>query len=133
MARLYERLAVDFEHEDVRGKLSQLVHGGFSQVNVLETRAGVRRGGHYHRVSTEAFFVVCGSVEVALKNESGEQTEIFCKGDFFMLRPFTVHGMYFPEDCVMVVLYDVPVEAADGGRDIFPEEEWLLDKKERGD
>lgn len=121
MVQLYERLHVDFEHEDARGKLSQLVHGGFSQVNVLETKAGVRRGGHYHKVSTEVFFVVCGSVEVVLKNESGEQAEIFGKGDFFMLSPFTVHSMYFPEDCVMVVLYDTPVEASDGARDIYPE------------
>ena len=37
MAQLYKRLSVDFEHEDDRGKLAQLVHKGFSQVNVLET------------------------------------------------------------------------------------------------
>ncbi|MDE7327736.1 MAG: cupin domain-containing protein [Lachnospiraceae bacterium] len=117
MAQLYKRLVVDFEHKDARGKLSQLVHGGFNQVNVLETRAGVTRGGHYHKISREAFFVVSGSVKVDLKNEFGNQTEIFHKGDFFMVSPFTVHCMYFPEDCVMVVLYDIPV--GDGGEDIF--------------
>ena len=119
MAQLYKRLSVDFEHEDDRGKLAQLVHKGFSQVNVLETRAGVSRGGHYHNVSREAFFVISGSVKVHLKNESGEQVEIFHKGDFFMVFPFTVHSMYFPEDCVMIALYDIPVKGGDGGSDIF--------------
>ena len=34
---LYEKLIADFEHTDDRGKLVQLVHDGYRQVNVLKT------------------------------------------------------------------------------------------------
>ncbi len=121
MERLYEKLDVDFKYEDGRGSLSQLVHGGFSQINVLETKAGVSRGGHYHKICREAFFIVAGSVKVMLKKNGIKQMEIFHKGDFFLIAPFIVHSMYFPEDCIMVALYDVPVETADTVRDIYPD------------
>ena len=63
---LYERVRPDFEFSDTRGALVQLVHEGYEQVNVLTTRAGVTRGGHYHKETAEAFFVVDGRVTVGL-------------------------------------------------------------------
>ena len=35
---LFENLNTDFEHTDNRGRLIQLIHDGFRQVNVLETK-----------------------------------------------------------------------------------------------
>ena len=67
MAELYGTLIPDFRFEDARGSLTQLVHQGWRQVNVLDTRAGVVRGGHYHEIVREAFFVVSGSVCVTLE------------------------------------------------------------------
>lgn len=116
---LYHKLSADFVHSDERGCLTQLIHEGFSQFNVLETRRGVRRGGHYHKVSKEAFFVVFGSVQVSLKQGDKEEEALFQKGDFFLISPGVIHSMYFPEDCILAAMYDVPVEREDGTKDIY--------------
>ena len=120
---LYDRKQVDFSFADARGTLTQLVHGGYQQVNVLFTKQGVLRGGHYHKVCGEAFFVISGSVEVTLKKPGEAETEtvLFRQNDFFAIRPGVVHSMSFPEDCLMVQMYDVPVESDDGTKDIIPE------------
>ena len=114
-------LHTDFEFADERGTLTQLVHEGFRQINVLTTKRGVTRGGHFHRVCREAFYVISGSVEVTLKNAERTATAVFHKGDFFAVEPYISHSMFFPEDCVMVQMYDRPVEQPDGGKDIYGE------------
>ena len=118
---LYERLTVDFEHADDRGKLVQLIHDGYKQVNVLRTNKGVIRGGHYHKICREAFFIISGSVEVSFKNRDQLECVTFQADDFFRIDPYVVHSMFFPEDCVMVQMYDVPVEQQDGTKDIYVE------------
>ena len=121
MLELIKRKEVDFSFEDNRGKLCQLVHEGFDQVNVLITNRGVTRGGHYHKVCTEAFYVISGSVEVTAAAHGSEKKYVFCEGDFFEIHPFIVHSMFFPENCVMVQMYDKCVELPDGTKDIYSE------------
>ena len=118
---LYVRLTVDFEHADDRGKLVQLLHDGYKQVNVLRTNKGVTRGGHYHKICREAFFIISGSVEVSFKNRDQLECVTFQAADFFRIDLYVVHSMFFPEDCVMVQMYDVPVEQQDGTKDIYVE------------
>lgn len=121
---LYTTRDVDFQHKDIRGSLVQLVHGGFDQINVLESKKGATRGAHYHKRAVEAFYVVNGSVDVKLWNEDTEEMVIFRQGDFFEIHPYILHNMYFPEDCLMIQMYNVPVENEDGSKDIFMEEEF---------
>ena len=121
---MYELKKADFSFSDSRGSLTQLVHDGYRQVNVLSTNSGVLRGGHYHKVCSEAFYVISGSVETTLRTIGFQNSEkvTFRTGDFFEIRPGTVHSMFFPEDCLMVQMYDIPVEFSDGSKDIIPEE-----------
>ena len=116
---LYEVLKPDFEFRDQRGQLKQLVHDGWKQVNVLVTNAGVVRGVHYHKVSREAFYVISGSVDVRFRNGDEYAERHFCSGEFFSVLPNAVHELSFPEDCVMVQMYDIPVEKEDGSKDIY--------------
>ena len=118
---LVQVLPIDFSYSDERGRLTQLVHGGFRQINVLTTRRGVTRGGHFHKVSREAFYVVSGSVEIALKTAERSESAVFRTGDFFAVGPYVSHSMFFPEDCVMVQMYDRPVEQPNGEKDIYSE------------
>lgn len=123
---LIKKIDADFHFEDDRGSLTQLVHEGYEQVNVLLTKKGVSRGGHYHKEAVECFYVVSGSVEVrAYRLQNAEpETYVFREGDFFEIAPFVAHSMFFPEDCVMVALYDRCVERPDGMKDIYqPEQE----------
>lgn len=118
---LIEILTPDFKFADDRGCLTQLVHKGFDQINVLTTNQGVTRGGHYHKRSTEAFYVISGSVDVIITSNSEEKKYAFREGDFFLVRPFVFHSMFFPEICTMVQMYDECVELEDGLKDIFTE------------
>lgn len=121
---LYKIRSVDFQHFDIRGSLVQLIHKGFSQVNVLESKAGATRGAHFHKRAIEAFYLVNGSVVVTLWDREVKEIVTFNKGDFFEIHPGIVHNMYFHEDCLMVQMYDIPVENIDGTKDIYTEEEF---------
>lgn len=116
---LYKKLKCDFEFGDYRGKLTQLVHSGYSQINILETHKGVTRGSHYHKEAEECFYVISGKVRVTLTYKGQTQTLFFESGDFFKIYTFVVHSMYFPEDCIMIAMYDIPVEKPDGSKDIY--------------
>ena len=120
----YVMRKVDFQHADVRGCLTQLVHEGWAQINVLESKKGATRGAHFHKTSHEAFYVISGSVDVKFIANDGEENVTFKKGDFFEIYPDVLHNMYFPEDCLMVQMYDKPVENPNGTKDIFTEDEF---------
>ena len=120
---LYNIRTPDFRFADSRGSLVQLVHEGYAQINVLESKAGSTRGAHFHKRATEAFYVVNGNVEVTFIKETTEKVT-FRPGDFFEVLPLVLHNMYFPEDCLMVQMYDIPVENEDGTKDIFTEAEF---------
>lgn len=112
----------DFEFEDDRGKLTQLVREGFSQVNVVRSKAGTVRGGHCHRLNKEAFYILEGRVEVALRRDGEEQTHTFCAGDMFVIDEGVYHDFRFTVDTLLVGLYSRGVETGDGAMDIIPEE-----------
>lgn len=118
---LYKKLTPDFYFSDDRGALAQLVHSGYRQINILESKKGVTRGAHYHKCSSEAFYVVEGSLQVILKK--GDETEriAFQKNDFFLIEPGVSHSFFFDRDCLLVALYDIPIEQNDGTKDIYSE------------
>ena len=120
---LYTLRKIDFQHKDERGSLTQLVHDGFRQINVLETKKGSTRGAHFHKVSREAFYVINGSVEVLFQNKETTEKVVFHPGDFFEIQPYVLHNMVFPEDCLMVQMYSIPVEN-NGIKDIYMEDEF---------
>ena len=124
MMEMYKLRDVDFQHKDDRGSLTQLIHDGYRQINVLESVKGSVRGAHFHKRSTEAFYLISGSVEVEFKCKAEMKKVTFHQGDFFEINPFVLHNMYFPEDCLMVQMYDIPVENSDGTKDIFTEDEF---------
>lgn len=115
---MYQPLTPDFEFKDERGILVQLIHSGYVQVNVITTNKGVIRGNHYHQYCREAFYIISGRVEVTLTAGGERQVVQFKSGDFFEILPMVLHEMFYPEDCVMIALYDLPVEREDGYKDI---------------
>lgn len=124
---MYQSLIPDFKFSDNRGTLVQLVHGGYTQVNIITTKQGVLRGNHYHKLSHEAFYIISGSVKVTLTSNGIRQETLFQSGDFFKIPPMVLHEMFYPEDCVMVALYDRPIENEHGEKDIcLPEEDDAL-------
>ena len=100
---MLKRLSCDFSFHDERGSLTQLVHGGYGQVNVITSKKGALRGGHYHKLNEEAFYIVSGSLELTVNGA----TYSFRQGDFF--------------DTVLVSRYSRGVVLEDGSKDIYTE------------
>ena len=116
---MIEILRPDFEFEDDRGKLVQLVNKGFKQVNVIETKAGVTRGNHYHKINKEAFYIIDGNIELTLKKNSDKHIYKFNKGDMFLINEYVNHEFYFLSDTVLVSMYNNGVELDNGEKDIY--------------
>lgn len=118
---LIEYLNPDFKHEDGRGKLVQLVHNGYSQVNVIHSTAGSFRGNHYHSKNNEAFYVINGCFKLLLQKlgHSNIEEYIINAGDFFVIHKEIVHSFEFISDTTLVSMYDLGVINQDGSKDIL--------------
>ena len=114
-------LEPDFKFENETGLLVQLVHEGWQQVNVLVSAKGSTRGGHFHKVSREAFYIVSGKCKLILETTEEKEENDLKPGDMFLVSPFQKHTFVFEEDTVMVSMYDMCVEKEDGSKDIYKE------------
>lgn len=114
-----EILKPDFEFKDDRGSLTQLVSCGFSQINVIRALSGCKRGGHYHRVNDEAFYVIDGSLTLVARFDNKEKRYEFKKGDMFLIKRCVAHDLIFTSETLMVSMYDKGVEIGDGEMDIY--------------
>lgn len=119
---LIQILKPDFKHIDERGILTQLVREGYTQVNVVESRAGTFRGGHYHKKNNEAFYVVSGQFTFTAQKKGESETHVFSSGDMFLVPPYVLHGFDYITDTLLISLYDVGVENHDGTKDIYTAE-----------
>lgn len=114
-------LKPDFEYGDDRGLLVQLVHEGYRQVNMCFSKGGTERGGHYHALNRETFYIVSGSLEINLSADGKTERYSFSKGDMFAVEKNILHSLSFKEDTTMIVMYDNGVELPDGTKDIISE------------
>ncbi len=120
---LIERLTPDFIHNDDRGTLTQLIRRGYSQVNVITSKGGVIRGGHYHELNTEAFYIVSGRCLVTARKDGDKETAEFKAGDFFRVGPYVTHDFEYLEDSVLVTMYSLGVELGGDRKDSYVPEE----------
>ncbi len=116
---LIERINPDFIHIDERGTLTQLVRRGYSQINVVESKSGEFRGGHYHKYNTEAYYIVRGKCRVTAYRKEEKESMEFTEGDFFRIGPYITHDFDYLEDSVLVTMYSLGVEMSDGEMDSF--------------
>lgn len=105
----------DFIFDDERGSIIQLIREGYSQINVITSKKGVSRGGHYHTENEEAFYVITGKLEVTVNGT----THSFSNGDFFGIDRGDVHSFLFLEDTTLVSMYSKGVEISEGIKDIY--------------
>lgn len=117
---LIEILTPDFTFTDDRGTLTQLVSGGYSQINAVFTKAGKQRGRlHYHKENKEAFFIISGRVRVTAQKDGETQENVFSSGDMFMINEYVRHDFQYLEDTYLVGMYSGCVQKADGTKDIY--------------
>ena len=111
----------NFEHKDERGGLVQLVREGYRQVNYVFSKGGSIRGGHYHKINTEAFYIIRGDLELKLSFDGEEETHHFSSKDMFVIPPNVKHTFHYIEDTELISMYDQGVELTDGEKDIYSE------------
>lgn len=117
---MVEVLEPNFKFSDERGSLTQLVREGYRQVNIITSKAGIIRGGHYHKLNREAFYIIKGSLDLIVSRDDINKKYHFSKGEMFAISPLTAHAFDFPEDTIMISMYDKGVEMENGEKDIYP-------------
>lgn len=118
---MLEILKPDFDFSDNRGILRQLLHGEIAQVNYVESNPSSVRGGHYHKLNKETFYIIDGRVDVTVRKDGKEESYTFTKGDMFSISKNVVHCFDYKEFTTLIVVYDKGVELPDGTKDIYPE------------
>ena len=90
-----------FIHKDERGKFEGLINfGNWKEFNLVETKANVIRGNHYHKKIKEVFIILEGLVKVTaqniVKNKLTGDTEekVLKSGDVILIEPFINHIFY---------------------------------------
>lgn len=118
---MIEILKPDFSFEDNRGKLIQLIHSDCNQINYVESSAGVVRGGHYHKLNKEIFYVIEGEFDVTVTRGDKSETRTFSDGDFFAIDKGIFHSFYYKKSTKLIVAYDIGIELENGEKDIYSE------------
>lgn len=111
--KLIEMLEPDFSFEDERGSLVQLVREGYRQLNVICSKKGSFRGGHYHKLTKEAFYVIEGSFLLEAEKDGVKEAKTFSAGDMFLINEYIVHSFDYLEDTILVSMYNNGVEYGD--------------------
>lgn len=118
---MIEILKPDFEFADERGKLTQLVHEGYKQINVVHSKAGTLRGGHCHKLNKEAFYIIEGSLELTVRKDGVEEKYTFGAEDMFAIKALVYHDFRYLSDTILVGMYDNGIELENGEKDIVAE------------
>lgn len=116
---LYAFATPDFQYKDERGSLIQLVREGYCQINFVTSAAGSFRGGHYHKLNRELFYLIRGDIEVTLESQTESECVHFAAGAMFFIPPYVRHSFRYLSDTEMIALYDNGVEQAEGKMDIY--------------
>lgn len=119
MENLIEIMKPNFVYADERGKLTQLVREGYSQVNVVFSQKGAFRGGHYHKDNTEIFFVISGKFAFTARKGTEQEKRVFRTGDMFKVFPNVSHDFDYLEDTMLVSMYNKGVELPNHQMDIW--------------
>ena len=116
---LIEIISPNFVLEDERGCLTQLVREGYKQVNFITSKKGVKRGGHYHKLNEELFYIISGKLTLSVQKGKVKEIYRFKKGDMFKIGPKVIHSFEFEANTFLISLYSRGVELKDGKKDIF--------------
>jgi dTDP-4-dehydrorhamnose 3,5-epimerase-like enzyme len=81
-------------HRDDRGVFHGITNKyTWGEINFIETKGGVERGGHYHKSTKELFYILDGEIEVTVRHlVTGEEQQFVAKKNMvFILDPYELH------------------------------------------
>lgn len=105
--------------EDDRGRILGIIQGKqWKEINYIESKKGAQRGGHYHKVTTEGFFIIEGKIEVSLQRIGDNQKKDYIveSNDYFIIEPEILHTFKIMEDSKWINMLSQAM--VDGAKDI---------------
>ena len=110
-SRINQPVPVPSVYLDDRGEIHNFLIGKNDQfqghrVNLLYTKAGVKRSGDVHP-NTQHDFVFCGKVHVwTLANDGKTVVQSYGANDYIAIPPYTPHIFEFEQDSVLAEWWD---------------------------
>jgi dTDP-4-dehydrorhamnose 3,5-epimerase-like enzyme len=96
--------------------------------NVLFTRAGFSRGGHFHRNMTETITVLTGVVRFEIKNTFGRlHWFVANKGSTVVIAKAHGHVFYALHDALVLQEFDKPYDQKDEIPCTISDHDWGID------
>ncbi len=96
-------LEEEYRHEDKRRTLIQLFTAEIKQVNLYKVKKGSTLGEHYHKRTTEYFYVIHGTL---IYNDS----RLVETGDLFVVNPQESHKIEAIADTELMTFLTVPFD-----------------------
>ena len=91
-----------FSFEDERGVITGLVQEhSWKEINLVTSKKGTTRGGHYHKFCTELFIILEGKIRVHLQdvlNTDKVMTVVMLPGDAFIVETNVNHTFEIMEN-----------------------------------
>lgn len=90
-----KKVRTTINHQDERGVIRDILFDQpFEHATLIESEAGVVRGNHYHKESTQYTYVIDGKVEYYYAPGGQEpQVEILEAGEFIVSPPGEAHAI----------------------------------------
>ncbi len=108
-----------FEHDDPRGSIIGIINqGNWKEVNLITSLKDCIRGNHYHKKTTELFFILEGEIEVISQyvvhdTFSGDPAHFIVRsGDVFFVEPYYNHTFIVREDSKWINLLSEPMDTS---------------------
>lgn len=114
-------------HQDDRGSFWGITNKyTWGEINFIETKEKVVRGGHYHKYTKELFYILEGEIEVSVRHlVSGEENTFVAKaGMIFILDPYEVHTFRTLTDAKWINMLSHKMDAQNP--DIFREPQEIV-------
>lgn len=104
--RVNRPVPVPSVYSDERGEIHNLLICGRRRINLLFSKAGVKRSGDIH-ADTQHDFVFSGTVQVStLHSDGSTQTKSYGPYQYIAIPPYTPHIFHFTQDTVMAEWWD---------------------------
>ena len=88
--------------KDERGCLTGIIdQGKWKEINYFETASGQTRGNHYHKSTTELFYILEGKIDVIITNLKTKSLKKFLikEGSILLIEPYELHTFISKTKC----------------------------------
>ena len=102
-----------FRFSDDRGEISGIFQDkNWREINYLQSKKGCQRGGHYHRKTQEAFYIIEGKIKILLRDVKTKKEREFIaeKGDIFEIPINAMHTFDIIENSSWINMLSIPMK-----------------------